>query len=152
MIILDTNLVSEPLKPLPHPGVVHWLNAQEPTTLFITSINLAELLAGVETMPQGKRRDALALALANQVGALFEDRVLNFDVRAAQCFAACLAGAQAQGNPVGFADCAIAAIAKTKGVMVATRNVRDFLGLGVEVIDPWALTSSQDLISQGKLS
>ena len=152
MIILDTNLVSEPLKPLPHPGVVHWLNAQEPATLFITSINLAELLAGVETIPQGKRRDALALALANQVGALFEDRVLNFDVRAAQCFAACLAGAQAQGNPVGFADCAIAAIAKTKGFMVATRNVRDFLGTGVEVINPWALTSSQDLISQGKQS
>ncbi len=152
MIILDTNLVSEPLKPLPHPGVVDWLNAQEPATLFITSINLAELLAGVETMPHGKRRDALALSLANQVGALFEDRVLNFDVRAAQCFAACLAGAQAQGNPVGFADCAIAAIAKTKGFMVATRHVRDFLGTGVEVINPWALTSSQDPISQGKLS
>lgn len=152
MIILDTNLVSEPLKPMPRPGVVHWLNAQEPATLFITSIHLAELLAGVETMPQGKRRDALALALANQVGALFEDRVLNFDVRAAQCFAACLAGAQAQGNPVGFADCAIAAMAKSKGFMVATRHVRDFLGTGVGVINPWALTSSQDLISQGKLS
>jgi predicted nucleic acid-binding protein len=74
------------------------------------------------------------------------------NVRAAQCFATCLAGAQAQGNPVGFADCAIAAIAKSKGFMVATRNVRDFLGTGVEVINPWALTSNQDPISQGKLS
>ena len=74
------------------------------------------------------------------------------NARAAQCFAACLAGAQALGNPVGFADCAIAAIAKTKGFMVATLNVRDFLGTGVEVIDPWALSSNQDPISLGKLS
>ena len=139
MIILDTHLVSEPLKPTPHPWVVDWLNAQEPATLFITSINLTELLAGVENMPQGKRRDALALALANQVSALFEDRVLNFNARAAQCFAACLAGAQAQGNSVGFADCAIAAIAKTHGFIVATRNVRDFQGMGVELLNPWAV-------------
>ena len=137
MIILDTHVVSEPLKPLPHQGVVDWLNAQAPASLFITSINLAELLAGVETMPQGKRRDALAQALANQVGALFEDRVLHFDTRAAQCFAPSMSGAQAQGNPVGFADCAIAAIAKTHGFIVATRNAHDFLGTGVEVINPW---------------
>ena len=139
MIILDTNVVSEPLKPLPHPGVVDWLNAQEPATLFITSINLAELLAGVETLPQGKRRDALAQALSNHVMALFDDRVLHFDTRAAQSFAACLAGAQVQGNPVGFADCAIAAIAKNKGFIVATRNVRDFLGTGVQVVNLWAV-------------
>lgn len=139
MIILDTNLVSEPLKPLPHPGVVNWLNAQEPATLFITSINLAELLAGVETLPQGKRREALAQGLTRQVSALFEDRVLNFDARAAQCFGTCLAGAQAQGNPVGFADCAIAAVAKTHGFIVATRNVRDFQGTGVALINPWSL-------------
>lgn len=137
MIILDTNVVSEPFKPLPHPGVVDWLNAQEPATLFITSINLAELLAGVETLPQGKRRDALAQALSSHVTALFADRVLHFETRAAQNFAACLAGAQAQGNPVGFADCAIAAIAKTHGFIVATRNVHDFQGTGVDLINPW---------------
>lgn len=137
MIILDTNVVSEPLKPSPNPVVVDWLNAQAPSTLFITSINLAELLAGVETMPQGKRRDALAQALASQVSALFEDRVLHFDTRAAQCFAPCMAGAQTQGNPVGFADCAIAAIAKAHGLIVATRNVRDFQGTWVDVINPW---------------
>lgn len=137
MIILDTNVVSEPLKPSPNPVVVDWLNAQAPATLFITSINLAELLAGVETMPPGKRRDALAQALGSQVNVLFEGRVLHFDTRAAQCFAACLAGAQAQGNPVGFADCAIAAIAKTHGFIVATRNMRDFQGTGVDIINPW---------------
>jgi predicted nucleic acid-binding protein len=138
MIILDTNVVSEPLKPLPNQGVIDWLNAQAPATLFITSINLAELLAGVETMPLGKRRDALALALSTHVSTLFENRVLHFDTRAAHNFGACLAGAQSQGNPMGFADCAIAAIAKTQGLRVATRNVRDFQGTGVEVINPWA--------------
>lgn len=138
MIILDTNVVSEPLKPLPHQGVVDWLNAQAPATLFLTSINLAELLAGVETMTPGKRRDALVQALSTHVSALFENRVLHFDTRAAHSFGACLAGAQAQGNPVGFADCAIAAIAKSQGLMVATRNVRDFQGTGVELINPWA--------------
>jgi hypothetical protein len=137
MIILDTNVVSEPLKPLPNPVVVDWLNAQAPASLFITSINLAELLAGVETMPQGKRRDALAQVLSIHVNALFENRVLQFDTRSAQCFAASMAGAQAQGNPVGFADCAIAAIAKTHGFIVATRNVRDFQGTGVELLNPW---------------
>jgi predicted nucleic acid-binding protein len=68
-----------------------------------------------------------------------EDRVLHFDTRAAQSFAACLAGAQAQGNPVGFADCAIAANAKNKGFIVATRNVRDFLGSGAQVVNPLTL-------------
>jgi predicted nucleic acid-binding protein len=108
-----------------------------PETLFITSINLAELLAVVETMPLGKRRDALSQALSIHVNALFENRVLHFDTRAAQNFGTCLAGAQAKGNPVGFADCAIAAIAKTQGLIVATRNVRDFQGTGIEVINPW---------------
>ena len=139
MIILDTNVVSEPLKPLPNPVVVDWLNAQAPASLFITSINLAELLAGVETMPQGKRRDALAQVLSIHVNALFENRVLQFDTRSAQCFTASMAGAQAQGNPVGFADCAIAAIAKTHGFIVATRNMRDFQGTGVDLINPWAV-------------
>ena len=141
MIILDTNVVSEPLKPLPNPVVVDWLNSQAPATLFITSINLAELLAGVETMPLGKRRDALMQALSTQVSTLFENRVLHFDTRAAHSFGACLAGAQAQGNPVGFADCAIAAIAKSQGMMVATLKVRDFQGTGVELINPRAAPS-----------
>lgn len=138
MIILDTKVVSEPLKLLPDPVVVNWLNAQTPASLFLTSINLAELLAGVDTMPQGKRRDALAQALSNHLSTLFENRVLHFDARAAHSFGACLAGAEAQGNSVGFADCAIAAIAKSQGLMVATRNVRNFQGTNVELINPWA--------------
>ncbi len=138
MIILDTNVVSEPLKLEPNPAVLNWLDAHDPATFYITAINLAELMAGVEIMPSGRRREALAQALTRQVTALFEGRILDFDAKAAEAFAKTTAGAQAQGNPIGFADCAIAAIARAKGFAVATRNVRDFRGTDVEVIDPWA--------------
>ncbi|XAH21296.1 type II toxin-antitoxin system VapC family toxin [Xylophilus sp. GW821-FHT01B05] len=138
MIILDTNVVSEPLKPAPHAAVLRWLDAQAPETLYLTTINQAELLAGIAAMPQGRRREALAQALSNQVLALFEGRILPFDAKAAATFATTFAGAQGQGNPIGFADCAIAAIARAHGFAVATRNVRDFKGTDVDVIDPWA--------------
>ncbi|APW43086.1 type II toxin-antitoxin system VapC family toxin [Rhodoferax saidenbachensis] len=137
MIILDTNVVSEPLKPEPDPAVLDWLNAQAPETLYITSINLAELLAGVEVLPPGRRRDALGHALLQEVTALFDRRVLSFDAKAAEFFAKTYASAQAQGNPIGFADCAIAAIAKANGFAIATRNVRDFKGADIDVIDSW---------------
>jgi predicted nucleic acid-binding protein len=139
MIILDTNVVSEPLKPAPDQGVVNWLNAQAPETLYITSINLAELMAGVEALPQGKRRDTLSVALSTQVAALFQGRILSFDIKAAQAFGVCHASAHAKGNPIAFADCAMAAIAKANGFMIATRNVRDFVGTGIDIIDPWTL-------------
>ena len=82
MIVLDTNVVSEPLKPAPDPVVLDWLNAQEPKTLYTTTVNLAELLAGVEALPAGRRKDALAQALSSQVLALFGGRVLSFDTDA----------------------------------------------------------------------
>ena len=138
MIILDTNVVSEPLKPEPAATVLKWLDAHDPATFYITTINLAELLAGVEAMPLGRRREALEQALSRQIAALFEGRILSFNVKAAEAFAKTASGAQAQGNPIGFADCAIAAIARAKGFAVATRNVRDFKGTGVDIIDPWA--------------
>ena len=138
MIVLDTNVVSEPLKAAPDPAVLDWLNAQEPQTLFLTTVNLAELLADVELLPAGRRKDALAQALTSQVVALFGGRILLLDVKAADAFAKTNASAQAQGNPIGFADCAIAAIARANGFALATRNLRDFKGAGVSLIDPWA--------------
>lgn len=138
MIILDTNVVSEPLKLQPNAAVLGWLDAHVPETFYITTINLAELLAGVEALPPGRRREALEQAISGQVADLFEERVLSFDATAAAAFAKAAAGAQAQGNPIAFADCAIAAIARAKGFAIATRNVRDFRGTGVEIIDPWA--------------
>ena len=138
MIILDTNVVSEPLKPAPEPAVLDWLDRQAPETLHLTTINLAELLAGIELLPAGRRRDALAQALTGQVLPLFEDRVLGFDTAAAEAFARVNAGALAAGNSIGFADAAIAAIALAHGFALATRNVRDFKGTGVVLVDPWA--------------
>ena len=138
MIVLDTNVVSEPLRPAPSQAVLDWLNAQEPQTLYLTAVSLAELLTGIEMLPAGRRRDALGQALSTQVLPLFANRILPFDLRAAQEFAQTQASARMQGNTMGFADCAIAAIARGQGFSVATRNVRDFKGAGVEVIDPWA--------------
>ena len=137
MIVLDTNVVSEPLKPEPNPAVLSWLDAQEPQTLFLTSINLAELMAGVEALPAGRRKDLLAQALSTQVFSLFDGRVLPFDEKAAAMFGKTQAVAQAQGNTMGFADCAIASIARAHGFALATRNVRDFKGAGVVLTDPW---------------
>lgn len=137
MIVLDTNVVSEPLRPEPDPAVLKWLNSQAPETLYLTTVNLAELLSGIETLTAGKRRTKLKQALVEQVMPLFEGRILAFDTRAAETFARINAGAQAAGNPVAFADCAIAAIAAANGCMVATRNVRDFKGTGVELLNPW---------------
>lgn len=141
MIVLDTNVISEPLKPVPDAAVMDWLNAQEPQTLYLTTINLAELLAGVEALPAGRRRDTLAQALTTQVLALFGGRILTLDTKAAEAFAKTNAAAQAQGNPIGFADCAIAAIAQANGFALATRNLRDFKGTGVQLINPWDFAS-----------
>lgn len=137
MIVLDTNVVSETLKPAPQPEVLAWLDAQEPRTLFLTTINVAELLAGVAVLPMAHRRRELQRALDEQVLPLFLDRVLAFDERAARAYARVHAGAQVAGRPVSFADAAIAAIALAHGYSIATRNLADFEGSGVPLIDPW---------------
>ena len=137
MIILDTNVVSEPLKPAPSQAVLDWLDRQAPETLYLTAVSLAELLAGIEILPQGRRRPELEQAMARQIVPLFEGQILPFDAKAAEAFGKVQAGAQAVGNTIGFADGAIAAIAAAQGFVLATRNVRDFRGAGVALINPW---------------
>ena len=137
MIILDTNVVSEPLKPAPSQVVLDWLDRQAPETLYLTAVSLAELLAGIEALPSGRRRLELEQAVTRQIMPLFEGRVLSFDTKAAEAFGKVRAGAQAVGNTIGFADGAIAAIATSQGFALATRNVRDFRGAGVGLINPW---------------
>ena len=137
MIILDTNVVSEPLKPSPEPAVLAWLDRQAPETLYLTTVNLAELLAGIEALPQGRRRTELYQALTAQMMPLFKGRILAFDEKAAEVFALINAGAKAAGNPISFADGAIAAIASAYGFLLASHNVGDFRGTGVKVINPW---------------
>jgi toxin FitB len=137
MIILDTNVVSEPLKPAPAQAVLDWLDRQAPETLYLTAVSLAELLAGIEVLPQGRRRLELEQAFTRQMMPLFEGRILSFDAKAAGVFDMFRAGAQAVGNTIGFADGAIAAIAAAQGFVLATLNVRDFRGAGVKLINPW---------------
>lgn len=139
MIILDTNVVSEPLKLMPEPAVLQWLDRQAPETLYLTTISFSELLAGIEIMPAGRRRSKLHAAIVEQMLPLFGGRILTFDLAACEFFARVNARAHAAGNPISFADGAIASIASAHGFMLATRNERDFKGTGVKLINPWTV-------------
>jgi toxin FitB len=138
LIVLDTNVISEPLKAIPASNVLQWLANQAPETLYMTTISVAEMLSGVEKLPKSKRRDSLHRALIDKVFPLFAGRILSFDESAAVEFSLVLSGANAKGNPISFADAAIAGIARAHGFAVATRNVRDYKGTGVALVDPWA--------------
>ena len=137
MIILDTNVVSEPIKRDPNPAVIAWLDAQEAETLFLTATSLAELLAGVEVLPMGRRRIELAEAIHGTVERLFGPRILPFDRRAADAYATLFARARTSGYSIPLADGQIAAIAAVHKCEVATRDTRPFLAAGVRVINPW---------------
>jgi predicted nucleic acid-binding protein len=137
MIILDTNVVSEPLQPEPSGAVLHWLDRQAPASLYLTAISLAELLTGIETLPAGKRRSWLQRAMVSEVLPLFKGRILTFGQSAADAFARIVASALAAGNAIDFADGAIAAIAMEHNFLLATRNERDFRGAGIELVNPW---------------
>lgn len=137
MIVLDTNVVSEAMRPEPTPEVVAWLNAQAAETLYLSSVTLAELLFGIGALPAGKRKDRLTSALERLLG-LFPGRVLPFDQEAARLYAEMAVAARAAGRPMPMADGYIAATASAHGFAVATRNVTDFSDTGLEPIDPWA--------------
>lgn len=141
MIVLDTNVVSEPLKLKPDIEVMRWLSAQAPETLCITTITMAEMLTGVEKMPKGRKRNALGAALNEQVLPLFSGRVLSFDRESAMAFSKVIIAANAVGNDIDFPDAAIAAITIAKRFHLATRNVRDFRGTEVDILNPWASTN-----------
>lgn len=138
MILLDTNVVSEPMRPLGHPAVQAWLDRQAAETLFITTTSLAELLLGVELLPDGKRKEGLAAALHELLAELFGARILPFDRAAAEEYARLLGRARSAGHAISMADGQIAAIAATQGFTVATRDTAPFVAVGVPVIDPWA--------------
>jgi predicted nucleic acid-binding protein len=137
MIILDTNVVSEPMRSSGDPGVIEWLDRQSPDTLFLTAINLAELLAGIAALPMGKRRSGLDTVLGDLIDTLFGDRVLPFDRTAATAYARITERARTAGHPISVADGQIAAIAAVQGFAVATRDTSPFIAAGVPVIDPW---------------
>ena len=137
MIILDTNVVSEPLRPQPDRNVLAWLDRQAPETLYLTAISVAELWAGIAKLPAGKGPTQLQQAMTGNLLPLFAGRLLDFGLEVASAFGSVHAKAKAAGNSMDFADCAIAAIASTHRFMVATRNLKDFAGAGVRLINPW---------------
>jgi hypothetical protein len=136
MILLDTNVVSEAMKPVPDDAVRGWLDEQAAETLYLSSVTIAELMFGIGALPTGKRKDKLASAL-DGVMELFADRVLPFDIDAARHYADLAVKARAAGKGFPTPDGYIAAIAASKGFVVATRDTSAFDAAGVEVIDPW---------------
>lgn len=136
MIVLDTNVVSEAMKPEPHPAVRAWLNDQAAETLYLSSVTLAELLFGIGVLPAGKRKDMLALAL-DGLARLFSGRVLPFDSDAAQHYADLAVKAKATGRGFPTPDGYIAAIAVSRGFIVASRDTAPFEAAGASVINPW---------------
>lgn len=138
MIVLDTNVISETMKPAPEPKVIEWLNRQELTTLHLTTIGLAELRLGIARLDAGRKRDDLGTRLERMLAEIFPGRVLPFDSASAEAFGVLAAVAERHGKAVGFADGAIAAIAAAQGYTVATRDTAPFEAMGVKVINPWA--------------
>ncbi len=137
MIVLDTNVISEPLKPNANPAVQAWLDRQAAETLYLTSTSLSELLVGVALLPDGKRKAGLDVALSELLTNLFASRILAFDQRAAMAYAPLVGRARAAGRDISVADGQIAAIASVHGFTVATRDTAPFVAAGVPVINPW---------------
>ncbi len=137
MIIVDTNVLSELMKREPMPGVEQWLTAQPPASLFTTSVTKAEVLYGVALLPAGERRDALEEAVAAMFAEDFGGRVLPFDGATAYDYAVIASHRRQAGKPISQFDAQIAAIARSRGAAVATRNVSDFEDCGIEVHNPW---------------
>lgn len=138
MIVLDTNVVSEAMKPSPHPAVRAWLNDQAAQTLYLSSVTLAELLFGIRALPAGKRKDMLKLALDGLLD-LFRDRLLPFDTDAARCYADLAVTAKTSCKGFPTPDGYIAAIAASRGFSVASRDSTAFKAARMSVINPWQI-------------
>lgn len=137
MIVLDTNVLSEVLRLMPEPRVLSWLSSHPRPSLFTTAVTRGEVLYGVRLLPEGRRRQGLwsaALAIFDED---FAGQVLTFDSGAADAFADIAADRRSAGKPISQLDAMIAAIARSRGAVLATRNVRDFEGCGIAVVNPW---------------
>jgi predicted nucleic acid-binding protein len=143
MIILDTNVLSELLRPAPAGQVERWLAAQDGTKVYFTTVGEAELQLRVAILSEGKRRAALTTAIEGLLDEDFRDRILPFDRPAARAYATIAAERRASGRPISQFDCQIAAIARAREATVATRNTSDYEGCGIELIDPWTSGARQ---------
>lgn len=140
MILLDTNVLSELMKAKPNESVLSWLATQSAASLGTTSITMAEILHGIMLLPAGKKRNAIELAAAAMFEEDFSARVLAFDSDVAPLYATIAVERRKAGRPISHFDAQVAAIARLNNAAIATRNVADFEGCGVKVIDPWDVT------------
>jgi predicted nucleic acid-binding protein len=136
--LLDTNVLSEPLRPRPATAVLEWFAAQPPASLLVCAVTQAEMLLGARLLPAGKRREAVEQALRAMFEQDFAGRVLPFDAAAAPAYADVVARRRAAGRPISQFDAQIAAVARHHGLRLATRNRADFEGCGLTLVDPWA--------------
>lgn len=139
MIVLDTNVISELMKPAPSTVVRAWVSSQSSTSLFTTAVNVAEILYGIERLPQGRRKRQLR-ELVGDVFSAFDDKVLAFDHEAARAYASLVDRRSRLGRPVDGFDAQIAAICAVHGATLATRNLKDFVDTGISAVDPWSTT------------
>ena len=137
MILLDTNVISEPLRPAGDAAVLAWIDEQIVETLYLSAISLAELRLGMATLPAGKRKDMLHSSFEQRVLPLFAGRILPFDSAASEAYAVLRARARVQGKAIAPADGYIAATAISHGLIVATRDTGPFETVGLTVINPW---------------
>jgi toxin FitB len=143
VIVVDTNVVSELMRPKPSSAVVNWVDSQPADKLYTTAVTVAEIRYGIERLPEGERRDLLAATLAD-VFTTFAERVLPFDLRAAARYGTIVAGRERAGAPITGFDAQIAAICQSHEATLATRNGKDFDATGVEVVDPWQATPPRE--------
>jgi toxin FitB len=136
VIILDTNVVSELMRPDPAPGVANWVRDRDRRDLRTTAITLAEIRYGIARLPEGRRKQVL-LAAADEIFSAFADQILPVDTAAAEHYAVIASSCERAGKSIAGFDALIAAVCRSQGAALATRNVSDFDNTGIEVIDPW---------------
>jgi toxin FitB len=137
VILLDTNIISETWRPERNMQVERWLDAQPSSTLFVSTITMAELHFGAWRLLDGRKKESLLKIIANMATDTFAERVLSFDVRCASAAGKLLADRERLGRPILFADAAIAGTALAYGLRLATRNLRDFDDTGIDLINPF---------------
>jgi toxin FitB len=137
MIVLDTNVLSEVLRPAPEQRVLTWLEDQSRSALFTTTVTRGEIFYGLRLLPAGARRQNLWDATQIIFNDDFAGRVLSFDNDAADAYADIAASRRSQGKPISQFDAMIAAVVRSRGAVLATRNVKDFIDCGIEIVDPW---------------
>jgi predicted nucleic acid-binding protein len=137
MIVLDTNVVSEVMRVIPDSSVHEWYRRVPRSSLFVTAITEAEILSGIAVLPAGNRRSQLTARVLETFQKSFAGRIFAFDSESAPHYAEIVSGRRRLGRPISPLDAQIAAIARGKGMAVATRNIRDFAKCGVDLIDPW---------------